>query len=160
MSIVTPYIENLNNIKDQIPSVARSAIEENSEDIINVLKFSQLGIGLNSDGSPLRWSGGTGFYAPSTQNIANRDPRYSRQKPKGAGDPYNFQWSGETFAFMDLKFIGTDEYEIFTASGKQSFLESIYGEIFELTDAHNKWVNETIVLPAISDFILENMVVI
>ena len=160
MSVTEPYINKLNSIKSKIPVLAKKAVAEESALILNILKFNQLGVGLNSDGLPLAWShegqSGTGKYATTTQGIANQDPSYARIKPKTAGSPYNFQWSGETFAFMDIK-IKTSEFEIFTSSGKQKLLEEIYdNEIFKLTKENNDFINETIILPSLIDYILNN----
>lgn len=159
-TLIKPFIRNLENVKRQIPQIAQQAVKDNAEDIVNIVKLSQLGVGLNSDGLPLKWSGGDGFYADATQEIANNDPGYSRQEPKNSGSPYNFNWSGNTFAFMGLKIKGEDEFEIFTTGGKQSLLEGIYGEIFDLTEEHNKFVNETIILPALQKFILDNLLTV
>lgn len=160
MSVITPYKQNARRIRSSIPKIAKQAIEENAEDIINILKFSQLGMGFNSDGSPLSWSKGDGFYAESTQRFADADPNYSRQEPKKTGQHYNFVWSGNTFAFMGLKIKGSSKYEIFTKGGKQRLLEGIYGKIFDLTEEHNEWVNQNIISPALYKFILENIFVV
>ena len=159
MSVTDPYINKLRSIKSKIPSLAKKIVAENSDLILNILKFNQLGVGLNSDGLPLAWSHkgqkGDGTYAVATQGIANDDPRYRSIKPKTAGSPYNFQWSGETFAFMGIK-IKASKYEIFTKSGKQKLLEEIYGEIFKLTEENNDFINETIIIPGLIDHILNN----
>lgn len=154
MSIVTPYIKNLERIEDQLERVAKDAVRDNAEFIINLVKFGQLVKGKNSFGNPLIWDKGSGFYAVATQGFADRQ---GITIPKTAGSPYNFQWTGNTFDSMGIKLKGDDGYEILTIDGKQSLLESIYGEIFSLTEEHNKLVNETIIGPALGNFIVENM---
>ncbi len=157
MEVTKIYIENIIAIEKKLPEIAKQAVLDNSEDIINIVKFAQLGEGKNSFGLPLAWSDGDGTYANSTQDIADHDPNYSREEPKTEGQSYNFNWSGETFDFMGLKAKKTDEYEIFTKAGKQSLLEGIYGEIFKLTKENNDWVNRNIIEPAIYRYIIENM---
>lgn len=156
--ITTRALANLERMKEKIPLWAKDAILENKEDILNILKYAQLGKGKNSFGRPLKWNGGNGYYAPATQEIANDDPYYSHEMPKPNGQAYNFNWSGNTFNFMDLSIdTSKSEYDIFTRGGKQQLLESIYGEIFKLTKEHNFWVNKNIIEPYISEKMIENM---
>ena len=37
-------------------------------------------------------------------------------------------------------------------------LEDIYGEIFDLTEEHNQYVNIEIILPTLQQYILDNLV--
>lgn len=161
MSIIEKALANIQNIKTQIPIWANDSILENKDDILNLLKFGQLGIGKNSHGKPLKWSHrgqkGNGYYAPATQDIANNSFSYSGDYTKTVGDPYNFFWTGNTFQFMDLKMLKNNEYSIFTTGGKQQLLESIYGEIFDLTKENNFYVNKTIIEPYLAQKIEENM---
>lgn len=161
MSALTPYIYNLEKISQDIPEIAKKSIRDNAGEIEDLLKYSQLGKGKNSAGQPLKWQHngkrGNGKYAPTTPQFAKLGIPSYPIKPKIAGEPYNFEWSGDTFRMMGLEIKGNDEYEIFTRSGKQSFLESIYGEIFKLTEKHNKLVNDKIILPYLQKYILENM---
>lgn len=161
MSLLTPYINNLRSIEQDIPKIAKKAIRANVEEIENLLKQTQLGKGKNSDGLPLAWrqgkKSGNGRYAPTTQKFANLGIPSKPIRPKIPGQPYNFEWDGSTFRMMGVKLKGNEEYEIFTRTGKQKFLESIYGRIFDLTEKNNDLVNEKIVLPFIQDFIFENL---
>lgn len=158
MRITEKAIANLDQVKDKIPQWCKEAIIEHKEDILNILKWSQLGKGLNSYGKPLKWSGGDGKYSDATQDIANDDLEYTKNYSKTAGQPYNFNWSEKTFMFMDLKVEASKQvYDIFTTGGKQDLLESIYGEIFKLTDQHNEYVNETILAPYLEAKMIENM---
>tara|TARA_R110000764_G_scaffold154389_1_gene242280 strand:- start:543 stop:1001 length:459 start_codon:yes stop_codon:yes gene_type:complete len=148
-TIVTPYLTKLNNIELELPMVAQRAVIENIENIKNILKYSQLELGINSDGDDV------GVYSFNTENEALTS---NTVKPKKAGDPFNFQWSGATFAFMDIRTDGKGNYDIFSTSGKQKLLEDIYGELFDLTDEHNQYVNIEIILPSLIDYILETLV--
>lgn len=160
MSVVTPYLNHLEAIKGKIPELAKKAVKARYSDIVTLVKVEQLGKGLNSQGLPLAWSKngikGTGKYAQRTQSIYNKDKRVSGTS-KTAGTPYNFNWTGETLDNTQLKLLGNDAFEIFTISGKQKLLEGIYGEIFKLTDEHNTYVNNEIILPYLYQYILNNM---
>ena len=156
MSIVTPYIKNLERIEKQLPQVAKDAVEDNAEFIINLVKFEQLAKGKNSFGNPLVWDKGSGFYAVTTQGFADRQ---GITISKTARQPYNFQWTSDTFDSMGIKLKAENGYEILTIDGKQSLLESIYGEVFRLTPKHNTLVNETIIQPSLGNYILDNLFV-
>ena len=71
----------------------------------------------------------------------------------------NFQWTGETFDNMKLGSVNKSKktYNLVTALGKQKLLESIYGEIFDLTEENNKFVNITIIEPYIAKKIQETI---
>lgn len=161
MSILEPTIKHLIDLGSRIPEIAKKAVRENIGEIEDILKYSQLGKGMNSDGLPLAWEqgrkSGNGKYAPTTPNYAKLGIPSSPIKPKTTGQPYNFEWTGDTFRMMGIELKGDDEYVIFTRTGKQDFLESIYGRIFDLTEKHNSLVNETIILPYLEEFILSNM---
>ncbi len=163
-SIVQPYIENLKSIENKIPDLAKQALKENYSEIVMLVKAEQLGKGKNSMGLPLAWSdgkySGDGFYSDATDKIADNSINSalgrSTKKPKIAGEPYNFSWTGATLDGMAMKDTGVDTFEIFTTDSKKSYLEGIYGEIFKLTEKHNTYVNEQIILPYLYRYILNN----
>ena len=155
-TIVTPYLTKLDSIEKELPNVARQAVIDNSSEIVLLIK-SQLSHGLNSFGNPLSWSGGTGFYAKSTQSFAYRDNVFI---PKDKGSPYNFSWSGETLDNLQMGSVTGSEFDVTTVAYKKKLLEGIYGEIFDLTEEHNQYVNIEIILPSLIDYILKTLVVI
>lgn len=161
MSLITNYLSHLERVKNKIPEWGNEAVINNKEEILNIIKTAQLGIGLNSFGKPLKWNHkgkkGNGYYAPSTQDIANASTDYSYDFPKSEGDPYNFFWSGNTFQFMNIKTNNDSTYEIFTTGGKQNLLETIYGEIFSLTKEHNFYVNKNIIEPYLATKIQQEL---
>lgn len=160
MQLLKTYQSKLNALKKQIPQFAKEAIIANGQIIVNYVKYGQLAIGENSFGMPLAFSdfgnSGTGFYAASTQAIATRE---GARKPKPAGGAYNFEWTGETFDNMKLGGVNKSKgtYNIITAAGKQALLESLYGEIFELTPENNEKVNREIIEPYVAQKIEENI---
>ena len=158
MSIVTPYIESLERLKDDIPLIAYDVAVKNAEKIIKILQDEQLGIGLNSFGSSLSFSqgnvSGDGTYTEWTEQIANHE---STRKPKQAGDVYNFEWTGSTFDSMILKADDSGEYQILSTDGKMRMLEGLYGKIFDLTPQHNEYVNEVIIKPELYKYLLNNL---
>lgn len=160
--ITTRALSHINTLESKIPIWINEILIEKKEDILNILKYSQLGVGKNSYGKALKFqqgnTSGNGFYAPSTQEIANSSYDYSYERTKTNGDAYNFNWSGNTFNFMDMRVeMSKKTFEIFTTGGKQSLLEKLYGEIFTLTKEHNFWVNKNILEPYVAKKISENL---
>lgn len=158
MSVVTPYLLNLQAISDKLPELAKTAILARKEEILNILRQKQLGIGENSMGQPLSWqdgeNSGDGFYTKYTEELANTS---NPKNQKRAGSPYTFQWSGSTFASMNIDTATEGSFHIFTQDGKQSLLEDVYGEIFQLTPEHNDFVNNEIILPFLYQYLLNNL---
>ena len=161
MELLDNYNKQLQAMKKNVSQWAKEAIIENKGVIVNLVKFNQLSRGLNSMGSPLAFverngNSGTGFYAKNTQSYADSD---GISIPKTKGAPYNFQWTGETFDNMKLGSVNKSKktYNLVTAVGKQKLLESIYGEIFDLTEENNKFVNITIIEPYIAKKIQETI---
>ena len=154
--ITQKLLAHIDTLKPKIDEWAVEAVLENRGVIVNLVKFGQLAKGLNSFGNPLAWNKGTGFYAKSTQSFANRD---NIGVPKTKGAPYNFQWSGEFFDNMKLEDVNKSEntYEITTIQGKQKLLESVYGDIIDLTPENNDFVNKTIIEPYLAQKIEENI---
>jgi hypothetical protein len=154
--ITEKVLANLEQLKGKIPQWAKEAVKKNSGEIIDFVRFGQLAKGKNSFDMPLSWYDGNGFYAISTQAYADTQ---GVSVPKTAGSPYNFQWTGDTFDSMGLKISSDDEFDIYTIDGKQRMLENIYGEIFDLTQKHNDYVNEHIIEPYVADKLEENLFV-
>ena len=69
MAIIEDALSNLKSIKKMIPQWGKDAIIDGKDKIINLVKYDQLAIGINSFGSPLAFedgrygSGGDGTYA-------------------------------------------------------------------------------------------------
>ena len=154
MSIVQEHIFKLNAMKNSVEDVIREILLERKAEIVDLVKNKQLAVGKNSDGGALNWKHGSGVYRPITQAYATRD---GARKSKPAGQSYNFEWTGQTFDNMGLK-LTSKSYDIFTLAAKQRLLEDElgYGNIFELTEEHNDYVNKKIIEPELAKWISEN----
>lgn len=153
MKFIKEIRENLLDISNKLDTVARESIIENSSEIVLMVK-GQLSNGRNSQNLPLAWSDGTGFYSKYTQDFANRD---GVSVPKKKGSSYNFNWTGETLDNLEMGQVSNGKYQVITSASRMSFLEGIYGEIFELNQENEKSVNDKTVLPKLGDFLLDNI---
>lgn len=147
---IDPFISHLNAIGKELPKVCREIIRRNAIEIMDEVKYNQLSKGLDSQGQVI------GTYAPQTEAIARRA---GARKRKPYGEPYNFQWTGSTFDKMGIKFVGGNKFQVFTKDAKRDILREAYGEIFDLTEENNDWINEYILLPELQLYILNNLVV-
>lgn len=150
MSITEKALSNLKDIRKRIPDWAKEAILENKFTIIERLKSWQWAKGLGSDGNIV------GTYADSTQEYADAD-NIKTDKPPGA--PYNFYWSGDAMENLYLKSINKAQgtYNISTIAGKKKLFDQEFGEMFDLTDENNEWINKNIIEPYVADKMMENM---
>jgi hypothetical protein len=148
--IIEKALTNLESLKSRIPGWAVDAVKENSDLIINIIRGKQLSKGLDSNGSLI------GRYQPSTEGYADRD---NISTPKTPGSPYNLYWSGDTLENLYIKSVNKSQstFNISTVASKKKLLESLYGEIFDLTEANNDLVNTTIIEPYIAKKIEENL---
>jgi hypothetical protein len=153
-TVVEPFIKRLSEIKADLNNIAKQIIIDNSAEIVLLVK-GQLSHGLNSDGNALSWSGGNGYYAESTQSFADRD---NVKTPKVFGSSYNFSWTGETLDNLQMGNINDALFEVTTIQFKKNLLESIYGEIFDLTEENNDYVNMLLLLPKLQEYIITESV--
>lgn len=157
MEFIKSIINDLSLLENQLDAIAKNAIKENSSEIVTLVK-RQLSHGRNSDNQPLSFTdgkqSGTGFYAESTQSFANRD---GVSVPKKKGSPYNFHWTGETKDNMQMGEVGNGKYQVVTVKSRMSFLEGIYGEIFDVNEKNNEWVNNEVVYQKLNKAILKTI---
>lgn len=148
--LIKKTLANLEKLKAKIPQWAKEAILERSDEIVNIVKYKQLSKGISSLNVEI------GRYSPNTERYAARD---NISTPKTPGMPYNFYWSGDTMENMYLKSVNKEDgtYDISTLPAKKKLLEDKYGEIFQLTETHNTWVNENIIEPYVALKIDENL---
>ena len=152
--IVEKHIRHLERLKETIEDQAKVIVLNNADKIISILQDRQLGIGLDSSGSPLRGNSGEGFYTRATELIAEHPPR--PVKPKDKNEPYNFQWTGSFFDGMGLKILSRNNYSIFSSDGKSALLRKTYGKILDLSEENNQWINENIIEPELVKYVDDN----
>ena len=148
MELLKIYQQKLSGIKKEVPQWAKEAILQNAEAIVFRLKAFQLTKGLDSLGNVV------GTYAERTQEFAEKE---DARKDKIPGSPYNFEWTGETFDNLMISSVNKSQktYKFRTVAYKQKLLEELYGELFELTDESNEWVNKNIIEPFVANKIQE-----
>jgi hypothetical protein len=151
--ITQKALTNLENIKSKVPIWIKDAIFENAEFIINILQDNQLNKGLDSTGTVV------GRYSWATSVFYANNPQNKPRQPKNAGDPYNFEWSGEFFDSMNVKVdVTKQDYDIYSSTGRDKEMESWFGtDLTILTKENNAWVNENIIEPYIAKKIEQNL---
>ena len=153
MRITEKALSHIEGLKDKIPLWIKDALFENAELIINILQEKQLSEGKDSSGNIV------GRYSWATDVYYANNPQNKPRQPKTAGQPYNFEWSGELFDSMNIK-VNTVEngFDVFSVTGKDKFLEKQFNsELTKLTKENNDWVNENIITPYITKKLAENM---
>jgi hypothetical protein len=174
MEFIKSIINDLSALENQLDTISKNAIKENSSEIVTLVK-RQLSHGRNSDNQPLSFTdgkqSGTGFYAESTQRIYDKDliksisgsqatfsdGTMNGKVTKTKGSPYNFHWTGETKDNMQMGEVGNGKYQVVTVKSRMSFLEGIYGEIFDANEKNNEWVNNEVVYPKLNKAILRTI---
>lgn len=94
-----------------------------------------------------------GVYSPKTEEIAKTQ---NTRQPKIAGQPYNFEWTGELFDGMYIIFT-TNTADIFSRDPKAAFIEDKYGDIFGLTEEHKTELVTQKVLPLLTELIWQRL---
>lgn len=153
MSLVTPYIQKLQKIRQAIPTVITRSLLDNTELIVEVLKKRQLSKGLDASGDIV------GRYSEGTQRYVDDPHTRPRNENKSAGNPYNFEWYGELYDSLNMKVNAqTMKFEIFSTTGKDVFLEKIYDtDLTTLMKGNEQFVIDTFIEPAIIEYINTEM---
>jgi len=152
MSVITPYIDNLTRLENEVPEIAKKIITENAPKILYMIKYEQLALGIDYKGNDI----GNNSYAQSTQDYwAKQSPK--PRKRKVAGSHYNMEYTGELFDGLGLK-VEDDGFNIFSTNGKKEFLENIYRtKLTIFTKEHNDKINSLILLPNLYKYIIKNL---
>lgn len=158
MTIISPYIDNLKRIKDRLPEIATEAVRDNMEVIIYTIVELQLSQGKD-------WTGKVvGVYKPRTQDFYAQNPTKRPRKEKIAGAPYNFDWTGSFIEGIYIKTNNDESYDIMTRDGKLQLLNSEFSkyrswnvDLLRLTEKHNRMINDTVILPLVYKYILNNL---
>lgn len=113
----------------------------------------QLSRGLNIFGQPI------GVYSEATEEIAATE---STREPKIAGQPYNFEWTGDLFDGMTVRFT-PEFFEIFSTDSKYDLIITTYSgffsenSVFGLTQEHLSEFIQQKLLPELRDYIWKAM---
>lgn len=144
MGTLLQLSKNLQPLKSRA-EIERMAFEvlKRLESYIIDLNQIQLSKGQNIFGASL------GVYSPKTQKIAERE---RTREPKIAGQPYNFEWTGELFDNMFIVFTNNTA-DIFSRDPKAAFIEDKYRDIFGLTQEHKTELITDKVLPLLVEMI-------
>lgn len=146
--VLQPYYTQLERLKAQLPQQSRLILLKRKAEIIKLLQDKQLGKGLNPQDAII------GRYSKATEAFAKIErPR----KPKKAGEPYNFEWTGGFFDLMYLFFEDTKSYTLLSRDEKIKLIQKKYGDITTLTEEHNTYINEVILMPELAEWILSKI---
>lgn len=133
-------INRLNSYESSLEELAKKALSENLDFIMYLIKEKQLGEGIMSDG------GSAPSYKAVTESwaaLVGNKPR----KPKVAGQPWNYEWSGEWIDSLYVK-LENDGFDILARDPKTQMLESMSGgRITKLTEEHNEMINNEVIIP-------------
>lgn len=172
MKFLESIINDLTILENELDTIASNSIKENSSEIVTLVK-RQLSHGKNSYDQPLSFTdgnqSGTGLYAESTQRLYDNDLKKSisgskatfsdgvsfGRVPKTKGSLYNFNWTGQTQDNMQMGEVGNGKYQVVTVKSRMSFLEGIYGDIFDANEKNNEFVNNEFVSPKLNKAILK-----
>ena len=146
MSVVQKYRQSLKGI--DVSKMVRKILMDNKIEVFEILQDGQLGKGLDSEGKLI------GTYSKVTDAIASSSVSIAEgsapRKDKIAGQPYNFEWTGDLFDKFGLTFESSNTYTLFSKDGKADLLKEKYGNIFDLTDSHNDRINREIIAPELN----------
>lgn len=138
-------INRLNSYESSLEELAKKALSENVEYILYLIKEKQLGEGIMSDG------GSAPSYSVATDMIANNAISMAiggrPRKDKVAGQPWNYEWSGNWIDSLYVK-IENEGFDILARDSKTQMLESMSGgRITKLTEEHNEMINNEVIIP-------------
>jgi hypothetical protein len=130
MATIRQVYKNIHAVK--FDKIVEDTLRSEGNEIIR-LNANQLQDGQGSDDKDLKHSNSKykGVYKPLTQEIAEQE---STVLPKRAGELYNFAWSGDFLANMQLK-IERREFRIFstgTGSGSKADFFRGYTNLYGL----------------------------
>lgn len=139
-------LERLDRITYTLPSEVQRIAEKLEEKIIDLNRMQQLFEGKNTEGQII------GVYSLSTQNDFG-----GAEKGKIAGEPYNFEDTGNLFKAFEMDFY-EGRLEIYSTDSKVPMLKEKYeanrtGKLFGLTWEHEMELNYEMLKPEILDFI-------
>lgn len=160
MSLVTPYIEHLKFIENNLENIARDIVMQNADFIISLLVDRQIHLGINSEGRSM------GTYSSKTQEYADdpdrrRDglPRYFSDEDMPKTGRYNLDWYGD---YIENIFLieGVGGFDIWSKDHKAAIIQEKYGKggkVLKLTKEHNDFINMELIMPGLQKYLLHNL---
>ena len=133
---VLDYKNKLNSISVQ--SLVKDAVDKHSKQIVKVNQ-QELSQGKNFFGESV------GVYSKSTEDIAKKE---NPRKPKKAGSPFNFEYTGELFDKMFIKYNG--KVISISSKGKGDSEKTLFIEgnnLLGFNDVSAEIINFEILLP-------------
>lgn len=120
-------------------------INDNKEIIIDLNREKQLALGLNPDGELI------GVYSKATETMYG-----GAENGKFAGEPYNFEDTGDLFKGFKLEF-NNGELRIYSTDSKVPLLQSEYGQLFGLTKNNEYTLNYDIIKAPLVKYIKQTI---
>ena len=149
MGLINQNIESLKKAEGNLEKVAQSAVRDNMDFIMFLLKENQLGNGVLSDGSLAP------TYDPSTIGFAEFDTPRTGVSSKSSSNRYNFEWSGQWLDSMYIK-IEKEGFDVLSRDYKTAMLEKmVKGKLTALTPKNNEKVNDEIIMPKLFDSVID-----
>ncbi len=151
MSLIQQFISHLKRAESDLVKVAQKAIEKNMDFIMFLLKEKQLGQGIMSDG------GSAPTYNPITEDFARMQPPRTGVSSKSSSNIFNYEWTGE---WIDSLYVVLDNegFTVMARDWKTKVLEDKSGgKITALTEENNEIVNKEVVLPALAEYMFQQM---
>lgn len=142
MATIREMLNRTIQAKEGIEPEMMSIVSRLSEKIIDLNRMGQLFMGLDTKGQLI------GRYSKATEEQYG-----GAAKGKYAGEPYNFEDTGDLFKAFTLDF-DNGKLDIFSTDSKVPLLKEKYGDnLFGLTFDHQMELNYEILKPELLKFI-------
>lgn len=145
MATTYQMLERLDEALYRLPSEVEKIADQLSEKIIDLNRMQQLFEGKNTEGQII------GYYSKATEEAFG-----GREKGKIAGEPYNFEDTGDLFKAFEMDF-EDGKLEIYSTDSKVPILKEKYehgrGTLFGLTWEHEMEFNYELLKPEILEFL-------
>lgn len=149
MATITQMLDRAIQAKEGIEYATEGIVKQLAEQIIDLNRMGQLFQGLNTKGQII------GKYSKNTEK------RYGgAAKGKYAGDPYNFEDTGDLFKAFSLDY-NNGRLDIFSTDSKVDLLKDKYdtadAKLFGLTWEHEMELNYEMLKPKLIQFIKQTL---
>lgn len=145
MSTIRGMLRKVLEAKQGIEPTMLRIVNDNKEIIIDLNREKQLSLGLNPDGELI------GVYSKATETMYG-----GAENGKFAGEPYNFEDTGDLFKGFKLEF-NNGELRIYSTDSKVPLLQSEYGQLFGLTKNNEYTLNYDIIKAPLVKYIKQTI---